>query len=121
MGRGHAPEAGNEVDVDSVVTLHPGYGPIGSIFLVKEPDPVILPTLVGMRLDAAVERLDSLGLLWATRTMPALPASDEPTLLEHYIVTATRPGPGQYHDQFHRRGNTSTFRPLTIWAELARS
>lgn len=116
---GHAPEAGNEVDVGSVVTLHPGSGPIGSIFAVKEPDAVRLPDLGGLRLDVAVKRLDSLGLLWATRPMPALPASDEPTLLEHYVVTATRPGPGEVHDQYHRRGNASTVTPLTIWAELA--
>jgi beta-lactam-binding protein with PASTA domain len=115
---GHAPEAGEEVQVGSVVTLHPGFRPMGSIFLVEEPDAVRLPNLVGKRLDVAVDRLESLGLLWGTESLSALPVSDEATLLEHYVVTGTKPAPGRLHDQYHRRGNASTFRPLRLSAKL---
>jgi hypothetical protein len=116
---GHAPEAGSKADVGSVVTLHSGGGPIGSIFAVDEPDPVVLPDLVGVRLDVATRRLDNLGLLWWTRPMPPLPASDAPTLLEQYEVTRMAAPPGSSYDQYSRRGTSSSFRPLGLWAKLA--
>jgi hypothetical protein len=118
---GHAPEAGNDVEAGSVVTLHPGVSPLG-LLLVSEPDPVVLPDLIGVRLDIAVRRLDSLGLAWTTRgrSLPPPPASDAPTLLEHYRVTKMEPGPGEEHDQYTQRGNTTTTKPLTLWAALTR-
>ena len=114
---GHAPEAGNEVDVGSVVTLHPGLA-LHGLLVVSETDPVVLPDLIGMRLDIATRRLESLGLAWAARGMSPLPASDAPTLLEHYRVTKMEPGPGETHDQFHRRRNSTHTKPMTLWATL---
>jgi hypothetical protein len=116
---GHAPEAGNDVDVGSVVTLHPGLALLG-LLVVSETNPVVLPDLLGVRLDIAARQLDSLGLAWTARRMPPLPASDAPTLLEHYRVTKMDPGPGEEHDQFTRHRNSSTTRPLTLWAAPAR-
>jgi hypothetical protein len=116
---GQAPEAGNDVDVGSVVTLHPTPHPMASIFMVDQPDPVLLPDLIGVRLDLAARRLDKLGLLWWTRSLPPLPASDAPTLLEQYVVTRMAAPPGSSYDQYSRRGNASTFRPLGLWAKLA--
>lgn len=115
---GHAPEAGNDVDVGSVVTLHATLFPIGSIFMVEEPDPVVLPDLIGVRLDIATRRLDQLHLLWETRSMPPLPAGEAATLLEHYEVTRMAAPPGSSYDQYSRRGSASTFRPLGLWTKL---
>jgi beta-lactam-binding protein with PASTA domain len=116
---GQAPEAGNEVDVGSVVTLHPTPYPMASIFRVDQPDPVVLPDLIGIRLDLAARRLDELGLLWSIESMPPLPASNAPTLLGQYEVTRMAAAPGSSYDQYSRRGNASTFRPLGLWATLA--
>lgn len=116
---GQVPEAGNEVEPGSTVTLHPGFGPMGSIFVVKEPDPVVLPDLIGMRLDLAIRRLERLGLEWSVRPMPALPQTDARTLLEEYEVMRMAAPAGSSYDQFSRRGNTTTFRPLGLWAKLA--
>jgi hypothetical protein len=99
--------------------LNPGFGPIGSIFQVDEPDPVVLPDLIGVRLDIAIRRLESIGLLWWTRPMPSLPPSDAPSLLAQYEVTRMAARPGSSYDQYSRRGNASTFKPLGLWAKLA--
>lgn len=117
--RAQTPEAGTSVDIGSVVTLHPGFRPAGSIFQVDEADPVVLPDLIGVRLDIAIRRLENLGLLWWTRSMPALPASDGPTLLAQYEVTRMAAPPGSSYDQYSRRGNASTFKPLGLWVKLA--
>ena len=85
---GHAPEAGNDVDVGSVVTLHPTPFPMGSIFAVDQPDPVVLPDLIGLRVDVTTRKLDKLRLLWSIESMPPLPASDVPTLLTSTAVEA---------------------------------
>jgi PASTA domain len=116
---GQTPEAGKSVEVGSVVTLRPGFRPIGSVFGVDQPDPVVLPDLIGVRLDIAVRRLENLGLLWWTRSMPALPASDGPTLLAQYEVARMAAPPGSSYDQYSRKGNASHFKPLGLWTKLA--
>jgi hypothetical protein len=116
---GQTPKAGKSVDIGSVVTLRPGFRPIGSVFGVDQPDPVVLPDLIGVRLDIAVRRLESLGLLWWTRSMPALPASDGSTLLAQYEVTRMAAPPGSSYDQYTRRGNASHFKVLGLWTKLA--
>lgn len=116
---GQTPEAGETLSRGSVVTLRPGFRPIGSVFGVDQPDPVVLPDLIGVRLDIAVRRLEELGLLWWTRHMPALPASDGPTLLGQYEVTRMAAPPGSSYDQYSRRGNAASFKPLRLWAKLA--
>jgi hypothetical protein len=115
---GHAPEAGSKVDAGSVVKLHPGFG-LHGLPVVSEAEPVALPDLIGMRLDIAVSKLESLGLLWTTRRLPPLPASDARTLLENYSVTKMEPDAGETHDQFTRRGNVTTTKAVALWATPA--
>jgi beta-lactam-binding protein with PASTA domain len=116
---GQAPKAGTKVDAGSVVKLDPGFG-LHGLLVVTEPDRVVVPDVIGARLDAATRRLESLGLAWMTRRLPPLPASDAPTLLAAYKVTKMEPGPGETHDQHRVRRNMTTTKPLTLWATPAR-
>ena len=56
---------------------------------------LVLPSLIGDRLDAAFRRLTSLGVSWSTGPLPPLPASTAPTLLANYTVRAQHPPPGR--------------------------
>ena len=112
---GQAPEAGNDVDVGSVVTIHPGYGPIGLLAVRREQmKPIVVPPVVGEGLDVAARMLDDAGLIWDAPDVGPLEPTDAPTLNSNFEVARTATEPGSRYDQA-----TRGIRPLRVWVRLA--
>jgi hypothetical protein len=55
---------------------------------------LVMPALIGDRLDTATRRLTSLGVIWSLGLLPPLTASTAPTLLANYTVRAQHPRSG---------------------------
>ena len=56
---------------------------------------LVMPSLIGDRLDVATRRLRALGALWSLGPLPALPMATAPSLLANYQVRAQHPQPGR--------------------------
>jgi beta-lactam-binding protein with PASTA domain len=113
------PESGSEARRGSVVSLElrdwsiPGMLPPGG--------ELVMPSLIGDRLDAATRRLTSLGVLWSLGPLPPLSASTAPSLLANYAVRAQHPRPGSRFVQTTWRafkGGVTT-ETRTAWLEAA--
>jgi PASTA domain len=55
---------------------------------------VVMPSLIGDRLDKATRTLTAVGALWTLGPLPPLPAGTAQTLLANYKVRAQHPKPG---------------------------
>jgi hypothetical protein len=110
---GHAPEAGNRVEVGAVVTIHPGFGLIGMLVTTrKQTEPIVVPPVVGESLEAAAHMLDDAGLFWYAAEVGPLERTDAPTLYANYKVTRSEIEPGSPYDQV-----TRGVRPLRLWVK----
>ena len=94
---GQRPQAGRRAERGATVALLLANGPIG-LHAGSESD-VVVPDVTGMSLRQAVERLRSLGLVWDAATLPPLPPSDAPGLLDAYTVSAQEPPAGSRYRQ----------------------
>ena len=82
---------------------------------------LVMPSLIGDRLDAATRRLTSLGANWTLSPLPPLTAGTAPTLLANYSVRAQRPRAGRRFVQTKWRafeGGVIT-ETRTAWLEAA--
>jgi beta-lactam-binding protein with PASTA domain len=88
-----SPAPNSEARRGSVVSLEVrDQGPRGRLPPGGE---IVMPSLIGDRLDVATRRLTSLGVLWSLGPLPPLTASTAPTLLENYTVRAQHPRAGR--------------------------
>jgi beta-lactam-binding protein with PASTA domain len=86
------PESGSEARRGSVVSLEVrDWGIHG---MLPPGGELVMPSLIGARLDAATRRLTSLGVLWGLGPLPPLSAGTRPSLLANYTVRAQHPRPG---------------------------
>jgi hypothetical protein len=87
------PAAGSEARRGSVVLLElRAWGMRG---LLPPGGELVMPSVIGDRLDAATSRLTALGVLWSLGPLPPLSASTAPTLLANYMVRTQHPQPGR--------------------------
>jgi hypothetical protein len=56
---------------------------------------LMMPSLIGVRLDLATRTLRALGALWNFAPLPPLRAGTGPNLLANYVVRAQHPRPGK--------------------------
>lgn len=112
---GHAPEAGNNVDRGSVVTLHPGFGAIGMLAMSKgQGRPMVVPPVVGEELGLAVRMLDDAGLFWDAPDVGPLEPTGADTLYANFVVEWSEVEPGREYDQA-----TRGVRPLPLRLQRA--
>jgi hypothetical protein len=87
------PAPGSEVRRGSVVSLEVrDHGIRGRLPPGGE---LVMPSLIGDRLDVAIRRLRALGALWSLGLLSPLPAGTAPSLLANYKVRAQHPRPGR--------------------------
>jgi len=114
------PAPGSEVRRGSVVSLElTRYrGPWG---LLPPGGDLVMPSLIGDRLDLATGKLQSHGALWGVGQLPPLPAGTAPTLLANYKVRAQHPQPRRHFVQTKwktvKEGSMAETR--TAWLEAA--
>ena len=112
---GHAPEAGNKLDVGSLVTIHPGFALTGSLAVRKDQiDPIVVPPVLGESLENAARMLEDAGLFWDAIEIGPLERTDAPTLYSNYEVTRSSVEPGRGYDQVNRG-----VRLLRLWVKKA--
>jgi beta-lactam-binding protein with PASTA domain len=93
-----SPAPGRKARRGAVVALELEHSSLHGL-LPMRPAPITMPRLLGMRLDAAIGRLNALGLSWGAAPLPPLPPSTAPSLLANYQVREQRPAPGTRYVQ----------------------
>jgi beta-lactam-binding protein with PASTA domain len=118
--RKQSPRAGARVPGGTVVTLTLWGGPLGS------PRGGVgkhtLADFGGTSVSEAVRWIDDHDLFWKIAVVPPLPPSDEPHLLDAYVVTGQRPAPGSELARgiLHKGGGYQPT-PVALFVKLARN
>lgn len=116
-----SPRRGTRAGVGSVVTFSAGWCPIGSPGVAKPMPTATVPSFDGKPATDVLDWADRSGMFWAIRSLPPLPESDAPHLLDNYRVVRQRPTPGAILrpgvivSVGGRRGFRPT--PITVWVE----
>jgi hypothetical protein len=95
------PAPGSEVPRGSVVSL--GLRAEGFNGMLPDGGWLVMPSLIGVRLDLATRTLRSLGALWRLAPLPPLRAGTRPNLLANYVVRAQHPRAGKGFAQTRAR------------------
>jgi hypothetical protein len=90
-----SPPPGARVTRGNVVTITPGFAPIGSPAVLKSHPRYTVPSFIGRPAGAAVAWAAAHAMFWAIPRLPPLPASNAPHLLDAYTVVAQQPRPGR--------------------------
>ena len=90
---GQTPAPGSEVRRSSIVSLE--LRDQGLRGMLPPGGELVMPSLIGDRLDVATRRLSALGALWTLGPLPPLHAGTASTLLANYIVRVQHPRPGR--------------------------
>jgi hypothetical protein len=121
IAQNQSPRRGTQAPVGSIVTIGPGFCPIGSPAAARPMPTASVPSFEGEPASSVVSWASRSGMFWSVRGIPPLEASDAPHLFDNYRVVRQHPSPGAtlrpgvFVNVSGARGFRPT--PITVWVE----